>query len=408
MTGLETTMVIPTYWGREQGNIQTDDLTYDHPTPLDAEGTLFRCLHSIGNLKHKDFTLVVIACATAPDIAEAVDDKVRKIISRAGLDLEVLLFGSTALSKMNKVVKTDTGEDYSDLINLAGYSPVRNMCLFAGHIRDSDITVFIDDDEVFEDTEFVAKTRKHIGTTVDGETVLAVAGYYLQPNGSYLLSPQPEPWMTAWNNAEMMNRGFRKIIGTPPRLKATPFVFGGNMVIHRSLGEAIPFDPSVPRGEDIDYLMNVRMFGHKFFLDNEMAIKHLPPPNTNPRWLQIRKDLYRFAFERAKIDSQEKFPDMTRIAAEDFDPYPGAFLKSDLEDRAKSASRLLAGQYEREGNEIDRKQALANITIADSGLIPEKNPFRSYCELKARWRKMMKRTSEAPLRSRLRQVLSRA
>lgn len=407
MSGMETTMVIPTYWGREQGNVHVNDMTYDHPTPLDSDGTLFRCLQSIGHLKHKDFALVVIACATAPDIAKAVDDKVRKIISRAGLDIQVLLFSSVALSKMNKAVKAATGEDYSDLLNLAGYSPVRNMCLFAGHVRGSDITVFIDDDEVFEDAEFVAKARKHIGTTVDGQTVLAVAGYYLQPDGSYLLSPQAEPWMTAWNNAEMMNRGFRQVIGMPPRLKATPFVFGGNMVIHRSLGEAIPFDPNVPRGEDIDYLMNARMFGHNFFLDNELAIKHLPPPNTNPRWLQIRKDLYRFAFERAKIDSQEQVPDMTRIAAEDFDPYPGAFLKSDLENKALSASRLLAEQYEREGNETDREQAVANITIADTGLIPEKNPFRSYCELKDRWRKMMKQTGEDPLRSELRQILSR-
>jgi len=51
------------------------------------------------------------------------------------------------------------------------------------------------------------------------------------------------------NAISKMNEAFDKIIGTEPRLKETPFVFGGNMVIHRDLFSVIPFDPNVPRGE---------------------------------------------------------------------------------------------------------------------------------------------------------------
>lgn len=54
------------------------------------------------------------------------------------------------------------------------------------------------------------------------------------------------------------------VIGTEPRLKATPFVFGGNMVIHRNLFTVVPFDQNVRRGEDIDFLINARMLGFHF------------------------------------------------------------------------------------------------------------------------------------------------
>jgi len=178
MSQLKTTMVIPTYWGRNsKTKIRADDLTYDHPTPLDQEGTLLRCLQSISHLKDQDFLLVVLACATAPDIAEAVETKVQKIISQAGLNIETMVFSRTGLRKMNREIKVQAGSDFSDLLTLNGYSPVRNMCLFAGHVVESEITVFIDDDEVFEDPHFILKAREHIGKKVKGERVLALAGY---------------------------------------------------------------------------------------------------------------------------------------------------------------------------------------------------------------------------------------
>jgi len=404
MGRLKTTMVIPTYWGRDsKTGVRKGDLTYDHPTHLDEHGTLLRCLESISKLKDKDFTLVILACATAPDIAQAVDTKVRKIISQADMEVETLIFSSIGLHGMNRYIKAVTESDYSDLLTLKGYSPVRNMCLFAGHVLESDITVFIDDDEVFEDPNFINKAREHIGKVVDKESVFAVAGYYLQEDGNYLLTPKHEPWMKAWDNAAMMNEGFQKIIGTDPRLKSTPFVFGGNMVIHRILWERIPFDPNVPRGEDIDYLMNARMFGYTFFLDNELSIKHLPPPNKNPRWLQIRKDMKRFAFERAKINTQKDVPGMIRITAEDFDPYPGAFLKTDLEEKAQEANQILARQYRLEGSEKDEKEALQNVKLVETRLIPAGNPFESFCALQGRWQKMMRATAEQKLKRDLKQ-----
>ena len=67
--------------------------------------------------------------------------------------------------------------------------------------------------------------------------------------------------MKYWDQFDNMNKAFDQIIGTEPRLKETPFVFGGNMVIRRSRFSVFVCDPEVPRGEDIDFLMNAKMFG---------------------------------------------------------------------------------------------------------------------------------------------------
>jgi len=71
---VRATIVIPSYWGRSSGeSFNKNDAVYDHPTPLDFEGTLGRALESIRVLTNRDFNLVVLACATSPDIEHLVE-----------------------------------------------------------------------------------------------------------------------------------------------------------------------------------------------------------------------------------------------------------------------------------------------------------------------------------------------
>ena len=48
MKNKKIVMVIPSYWRREERfGIQDSDVIYDHPTPLDQEGTIKRAIDSI-------------------------------------------------------------------------------------------------------------------------------------------------------------------------------------------------------------------------------------------------------------------------------------------------------------------------------------------------------------------------
>lgn len=404
---MKTTMVIPSYWAREKAEGEkAGDAIYDHPTPLDEEGTLGRALESFDILKEKDFELVIIAAANAEDIEERVEEKVSHIISSGPSHVRTLLFSHSHLRRIHKVMTESGGEKFANLLKLRGYSNIRNLCLFLPHLLSSDAAVLIDDDEVFEDPAFMGKAREFIGKNLDTGFVGAVAGYYLQPDGDWHVRRDKEPWMEHWDKLERMNEAFEKIIGSGPRLKGTPFVFGGNMVVHREVFTRIPFDPIVTRGEDIDFLINIKMFGYKFFLDNTLAIKHLPPSKPHPVWKQLREDIYRFVRERAKLRDQEPRKDMVPVSVEELEPYPGAFLGDDLEDKIERACGILADYYRAQGSGVDADETLKNIEIAKGPAVPEKNVFLEFLNMKGLWEEMMGFTAREDIRAGLRSLFA--
>ena len=60
---MRKTMIIPTYWCRRTGELWREgDAVYDHPTPVDQEGTLERTLLSMKQFHEKDFKLVILIC----------------------------------------------------------------------------------------------------------------------------------------------------------------------------------------------------------------------------------------------------------------------------------------------------------------------------------------------------------
>ena len=403
---MKVTMVIPSYWARaREVGWKEGDAIYDHPTPLDSEGTLLRVVQSIKKLEDKDFQLVILAVATAEDIENQVEKKIANIIESSNPGVEVLLFGHHHLNQIHKLLISEGKKEYNDLLQLRGYANIRNLCLFIPHVLGSEAAVLIDDDEVFEDPEFMSKAKEFVGRSIGGINVNAVAGYYLQPDGDYHVKKPFRPWMEYWDQCDRMNEAFDKIIGTEPRLKETPFVFGGNMVIHRNLFTVVPFDPDVPRGEDIDFLINAKMFGFSFFLDNQLSIKHLPPPKTHPIWMQLRADIYRFIYERAKIERQKEIKGMTRVYPEEFDPHPGCFLKSDLEEKIEKSCKLLSEDYLAEGDKEGSEEALRNIFIAKTDAVPKYDPFQRLCKLQKRWRELILFTSHEKIRSRITDII---
>ena len=387
---LNTVMVIPTYWGREQAiGWQEGDAIYDHPTPLDEKGTLQRVIDSTSILKDVDYQLVIIAVSTAADIEPQVERKVEELINRSSAKVGVHLFSHTHLRKVKQLLEKKGEGELAPILSLRGYSNVRNMCLFAAHLFSAEVVVLIDDDELFHDPHFLTKARQFIGKNAEGKQIWAVAGYYVDAQGNYLLKREREPWMTYWDKNGLMNRAFQQIIGEEPRLKETPFVFGGNMVLHRELFTRIPFDPGITRGEDIDYLINARMFGYPFFLDNQLAIKHLAPPKPHPLWRRLREDIYRFVYERAKIASQKSRTGMTRLEPEALDPYPGEFLKENLHELIYKSNLMLALQYLQQGDSAASRECLNNIYLAQFDAPPKTDPFNNLVALQKSWSQLM-------------------
>ena len=192
---MKTTVVIPSYWARDSASgHRQGDAVYDHPTSLDGEDTLQRAIESVGILDDKDFQLVILVAATSRDIEEQVENRVADIIRSAApvAGVEVLMFGPSHLRELHEILINEGKHEYVNLLKLRGYSNIRNLCLFIPHILGSDAAILIDDDEVFEDPQFMSKAREFIGREFEGTTVHAVAGYYLQQNGDYHVSNSVE------------------------------------------------------------------------------------------------------------------------------------------------------------------------------------------------------------------------
>ena len=196
--------------------------------------------------------------------------------------------------------------------------------------------------------------------------------------------------MTYWDRFGCKARAFDQIIGSGPRLKRTPFAFGGAMILHRELFECVPFDPLVTRGEDVDYLINSRILGFSFFLDNTLSIKHLPQPKSHPQWKRLREDIYRFVYQRAKMQSQHKTGNLVHVSPEDFDPYPGEFLKPDLDEKIYRSSMMLSSQYLANNDPDAAMEAMRNIYIAKHNAPPSFDAFRAYLDTQTQWERLIR------------------
>jgi len=382
-------MVIPTYWTGADGKWQEGDSVYDHPTPLDEEGTLKRTLDSIHTLEDEDFSVVIIGAVTNPRYLKLMEEKVRSIILSSKLKQDIYLFTDSNLD----MIKKELGNAAEKILSLNGYSNIRNLCLFVPYILDADVAVLIDDDEIFEDPNFTNKAKEFIGKRFYGNTIDGVAGYYLNEDNEYYDKVNIAPWMTYWDRFGGKREAFDKIIGGEPRLKKTPFAFGGAMVIHRNLMRIVPFDPNITRGEDTDYVINARIFGFNFYLDNTLSIKHLPPPKHHPVWKRFREDIYRFLYDKSKFETQYEKTNLREINPEDFDPYPGEFMKPDLEDKIFKTNIILALNYLAD-NDIDScKETIKNIYLAKYDAKPHYNTFETYLNYQKKWRHMLKATA---------------
>ena len=390
---MKATIVIPTYWrgpvSEEPICTLESDFEYDHATPLDTEGTLGRALDSLSILDYEEgFSVAVVAAPTRTEIKQAVQLKVQSIVARFDYNFPLLMIGPDEIVFWRRRLAAAGMAEYDEFLSLEGYSNIRNICLLAAVLTGADVAVLFDDDQIYEDPNYLKKALEFIGGEHDGRRVSGIAGYYMNPGDTFLVEPAELEWQRKWGDREAMNETFG-IIGREPRLQPTPFVFGGNMVIHRSLFEKVPFDPVVPRGEDTDYLINARFFGHDFLLDNELWIRHLRTDRCAPPWYRMRQDIIRFAREHAKLATQHN-DRVKRATASDFDPYPGRFLRKDFHDRVFEASLEMAGEYLEAGMETDAAECIVNIAISKAEARPRGDPFGDYLEYQRKWEEFIR------------------
>ena len=356
---LKRAVVIPTYWSRKGGEWRDGDLVFDHPTPLDEKGTLQRCLESLNKLEGS-FDLVLIAVSTHPDVQESLEIKLNDLLNSLDLHYRVIPIFPSTIREIHKRLGDET---VKEVLNLNGYSQVRNGCILIPLILGFDTFILLDDDEVVLDKDFLSLATEYLGELFTDREIIAKAGIYIQPHGSPFFKDKETTWRFFLNGKKAMNEAF-KIIELGNRIVDTPFAFGGNMVISKKvIEEGISFDPYIPRGEDIDFLVNVKVEGYAFVLDTALRILHLPTKSRNPDWIKLRQDASRLLYMRCKMNLLKSLNVKCGITPKDLEPYPGSFLNWTLRPRIFLTSILLAIDYALRLKFDDSREALSNIKL---------------------------------------------
>lgn len=309
--------------------------TYDHTTSLSSQGELPRCLDSLR--KVRGLGHIVILVAAEPSIENQAASKARSIAEYFS-DLSITVVGAPELALIRQRME-QLGVPVRNEVGLSGYGAVRNLGLLVANMLDFDAAVFLDDDSVVEDEAFLEKAMYGLGKlTRRGVPILAKTGYYLNEEGSFL-SNKPTKWYDHfWQQGKAFNAWITKAMAGP-RLSRSNHVCGGCLALHKEAFRRVSFDPWVARGEDLDYMLDLRMYGSDIWFDNQWVMRHLPPA-TPREGLRFRQDIFRWLYEYRKIEYARTQIDLLQIKPQSLQPYPGPFLESNITKRIRRTALL--------------------------------------------------------------------
>lgn len=357
-------IVIPTYWAADADQLGV----YDHATALDEPlPELARCLDSLDEVRGVIRTIVLVV---APPSAEAAARARVNAIVRDHESLSPMVIGAREARLIAARVEQICPGIEGEPVSLRGYGSIRNLglavCAMLGH----DVAVFMDDDEVALSGEFLVDAVYGLGQlTRQDLKILAKTGHFVDSEDSHLADgPKRHLWERWWTKRDEFNDWMEKALaGT--RICRSSIACGGCMALHASAFSQVPFDPWITRGEDLDYLFNLRLVGLDMWFDGSWYVKHLPPVTADEpnRFLQ---DIYRWLYERAKLGFCSQRPHLRQVTAASLMPYPGRWISPEVEGRISKTALVRA---------IVGPDRMANLRIWTTG----RREARAYAQANA-------------------------
>ena len=375
--------IIPTYISNPRRESDNANIlaNYDHMTPLNEEGELDRCLKSLGNVDNPG--LVIILVVAQKGIEELALEKVKRTAAN-NPQITTMVVGNVEVDLLKSRLEQLGAKDVANKVSLRGYGNIRNVGLILAQAFGFDAAIFLDDDEIVDDPDFFKKAVYGLGKlTPSGIPILVKSGYYVNQNGTYLSTWEDAWYNKFWQKGSAFNAWITKAMAGH-RLTRSNHVCGGCLAIHKEAFSRMCFDPYIPRGEDLDYLLDLRMHGSDIWFDNKWVLRHLPP-ETKSEGKRFRQDTYRWLYEQAKIEFSWANIDLQKITAATLMPYPGAMLGKGLKSRISLTARL------RSFGRPDKKEysRAAKAAKKDALEYAERNCTK-YFEFERAWPEMMR------------------
>lgn len=338
-------IVIPSYWDRSARPGPLGERgVYDYTTPIDKPlPELEVCLSS---LEHVSGVLRVIVLVVAPqDCEEAARARVNSIC-RAHADLNPLVIGAREASHVERAVSRMAHHVAGETVSLRGYGAIRNMGLAVAAVLGHDVVVFLDDDEVALGEDYLTKAVWGLGSlTRQNLQVLVKSGFFIDELGSPYAEPSGAWSEKYWSKAADFNCVMERAQTSASRITRSNHLCGGCCALHAAAFSKAPFDPYITRGEDLDYVLNVRAMGMDVWFDNEWCVQSQPPEEMAGAPSLFMQDVHRWLYEYRKLDAMNARRDLHTITPESLMPYPAPWLSSGVRRRVfrTALRRFLTG-----------------------------------------------------------------
>jgi hypothetical protein len=320
-------VIIPTYWGSP-----SELATYDHATPLDAqEPELARCLASLEQVRGIPRTILLVV---APKNEEVAARARVEVLACEHPGLTPLIIGGPE-ARLVAAAVADIAPAMPEGVSLRGYGAIRNLGLVVAGILGHDVAVFLDDDEVCLDANFMVEALYGLGhVTRQNIPVVAKTGYFIDANESPYAARAKSRWADAyWTKRQDFNVWMRRAQNAT-RISKSNVVCGGCLALTSMVYTSVAFDPFITRGEDLDYLFNLRLYGLEMWFDNEWCVQHLPPVKPEGP-ARFERDVYRWYYEREKLNFAMGQVHLNQVTPLSLMPYPGPWISSELDRRVQ-------------------------------------------------------------------------
>lgn len=336
---MKPAIVIPTYWAGDTAEAHSS-ATYDHSTSLNAAAPeLDRCLSSLEKVIHLPRVILLVVCplSATGDVSLRVS---RIVETHPSLNVTMVtnVEASRIVDRVGKIAPHVPGE----AVSLRGYGAIRNMGLAVAAILGHDAVIFLDDDEVVLGADFMDRALYALNQeTRQRLPIIAKTGYFYDREGSPLADAKKTGITHRWWTKRIeFNRWMRRAL-TATRISRSNYVCGGCLALSARAFTRVAFDPYITRGEDLDYLFNLRLFGYDMWFDNQWAVRHLPPERTE-RAGRFLQDVYRWYYERAKLGYAARQKEYNQVTSASLMPYPGPWISAQLDDRVKKTALVRA------------------------------------------------------------------
>ena len=229
---LKKSLIIPTY------------LKVKTPEEIpNAEGILLlkRAMESLFVLEDDELTVIAVFCIDVPSWEDEFDTVLRKTVTDFPLKFPLIIFTEKNLKSLKEYLRGKGCGKMADKLSACGYSNIRNCGLVAANTLGADSVIFIDNDEVIEDKEFLKTAGEYAGADYNGIKVDGKGGFYISEEGEIVEKTAFHWWQILWNKGKLIAETMKKILNAYERLVESPIILGGNLVLHKNLFSIIPF-----------------------------------------------------------------------------------------------------------------------------------------------------------------------